>query len=491
MTPAGTLSPTPASQWEDDLPEIDGEPTVPARAIQWQAERASGADDRYRAVWVANHPPLHYLATAPLIWLSDATDRPDGGLMFLRLANIIFAAAGIVFTYLFALEVTNGARRVALAAAGLVAFLPQAHGVFSVALNDGLAFAAGGALLWAAARCLRRGPTTGDLALLGGTATVAWGTRTSTMLLAVAIVGTVAAARLIGPGDLRTRIRGAAVAATVGVVPALLAFGWFYVRNLVRYGDIGGSEFLLDRFLRNTKGGLLDVVTWGHLWVGLYHKLLSPSPTFLVKAPPGSNPAIIIALVGLVIAVILGRTGDYVSPKVRFVVSRVLVLLGLVATIVVAITVVQHVSGGGNAYARYLFPVLPVLATFVAVGFDRLLPRVLPAAALAALTFWAWRNVPTDVDLESLRRPRDHGQPMPGALRVIPSEAWTRDVLIGAAVGGTFMVGVVVAIGLFGLRPGLLRGRLAERMGNRTRAWFRPAPTWEPGSTSPPSSPSA
>ena len=29
-------------------------------------------DDRYRAVWVANHPPLHYLATAPLIWLSNA-----------------------------------------------------------------------------------------------------------------------------------------------------------------------------------------------------------------------------------------------------------------------------------------------------------------------------------------------------------------------------------------------------------------------------------
>lgn len=470
-----------------DLPEIDGEPTVPASATQWQAERASGADDRYRAVWVANHPPLHYLATAPLVWLSDATDRPDGGLMYLRLANIVFAAAGIVLTYLFAVEVTSGARRVALAAASLVAFLPQGHGVFSAALNDGLAFAAGGALLWAAARCLRRGHTTANLALLGGAAAVAWGARTSTMLLAVAIVGTVAAARLIGPGTVRARLRDSTVTAGLGLAPALLVFGWFYARNLSRYGDIGGSEFLLDRFQRSARGGLLDLVTWGHLWVALYHKLLSPSPTFLVKAPPGSNPLIIVAGVGLVIAVIVGRTGDYASPKVRFIVSRVVVLLGVVAAGVIAVTVVQHVSGGGNPYARYLFPVLPVGATFVAIGFDRLLPRVLPAAALAALALWAWRNVPTDVDLAAISRPRDDGRGMPAELRVIPSEAWSRDLLIAVAACGTLIVAIVVVVGLFGLRPGLVRRRMAEWVRNRYGPSLRSGPAWEPGSTSPPS----
>ena len=73
------------------LPEVTGFPEVPDSARQWQAERDSGRDDRYRAVWVANHPPLNYVAAAPLIWLSNALDRPDGGLMFLRLVNIAFA----------------------------------------------------------------------------------------------------------------------------------------------------------------------------------------------------------------------------------------------------------------------------------------------------------------------------------------------------------------------------------------------------------------
>lgn len=450
-----------------NLPEIDREPNVPATATQWQAERASGADDRYRTVWVANHPPLHYIATAPLIWLSNVTDRPDGGLMFLRLANIAFAAAGIVFTYLFAVEVTAGARRVALAAAGLTALLPQAHGLFSAALNDGLAFAAGGALLWTGARCLRRGGSTGDLAMLGVAAAAAWGARTATMLLAIAVVGFVATARLIDGGSGRERIRRAAVSIGLGLGPAVVVFGWFYVRVLIVYGDIGGSEFLLDRFQRTSRGSVPEVVTWGHLWVDLYHKLLSPSPTFSVKAPAGSNPVGIAAAVGFVVAVVVGRTGDWTGPKVRWVISRAVVLLGLVSVAVIAATVVQHVSGGGNSYARYLFPVLPVLATYAAIGFDRLVPRLFPAAALGALMVWAWRNVPTQVDPQSIRRPRDDGRAMPEALSVIPSSPWLRDVTLAAAVTGSAILAIVVVVGVLGVRPGLIRRRLAERVGNR------------------------
>lgn len=469
-----------------DLPEIDREPNVPAMATQWQAERASGADDRYRAVWVANHPPLHYIATAPLIWLSDATDRPDGGLMFLRLANVAFAAAGIVFTYLFAVEVTAGARRVALAAAGLTAFLPQAHGLFSAALNDGLAFAAGGALLWTAARCLRRGGSTGDLAMLGVAAAAAWGARTATMLLAVAVVGFVAAARLFDRGTERERIRSVAVSVGLGLGPAVVVFGWFYARMLIVYGDIGGSEFLLDRFQRTSRGGVLDVVTWGHLWVDLYHKLLSPSPTFTVKAPPGSNPVGIAAAVGFVVALVIGRTGDWTGSKVRWLVSRGVVLLGVVSVAVIVATVVQHVSGGGNAYARYLFPVLPVLATYAAIGFDRLVPRVLPAAVLGALMVWAWRNVPTQVDPQSIRRPRDDGRAMPEALTMIPSSPWLRDFVLAAAIAGSAIVAIVVVVGLFGVRPGLIRRRLAERVGIEQAKPTRLEPHWETHRASPP-----
>ena len=56
-----------------DLPEIRRFPEVPVEARQWQAERSTAKDIRYRAVWVSNHPPLHYVAVTPLIWFSNAT----------------------------------------------------------------------------------------------------------------------------------------------------------------------------------------------------------------------------------------------------------------------------------------------------------------------------------------------------------------------------------------------------------------------------------
>ena len=166
--------------------------------MQWQAERESGRDDRYRAVWVANHPPLHYVVTAPLIWFSDATDRPDGGLMLMRLANIAFAAAGVVFTYLLARDLSGGGRRIGVAAAAIAALVPQGTVLFSEAMNDGLGFAAATAVVWAGVRCIGT-PSgrweRGDLVALGVAAAACAGARSATLLVAVVVVLWVAVAR--------------------------------------------------------------------------------------------------------------------------------------------------------------------------------------------------------------------------------------------------------------------------------------------------------
>ncbi len=138
------------------LPEIERQPSVPDSATQWRVERSTGRDDRYRAVWVANHPPLHYVAVAPLIWYAETTDRPDGGLLLMRFANIAFAAAGVVFTYLLGTELTGGRSPGRPRRSG--DRRPRAAGthLLLARLNDGLAFAAGTGLLWAGVRCLRR-----------------------------------------------------------------------------------------------------------------------------------------------------------------------------------------------------------------------------------------------------------------------------------------------------------------------------------------------
>jgi hypothetical protein len=457
-----------------DLPTITTRVDIPDSATQWQAEQDSREDDRYRAVWVANHPPLNYVAVAPLIWLSDATDRPDGGLMFLRAVNILFAAAGIVLTYHFACEVSGGMRRIGLAAAALVALLPQGHALFSEGLNDGLGFAAGAMLLWAAARCVRTGTTRPNVAVLAVATAVAFGARAATMLMAIVVVGLVALTALVTrPGSAWQRLRHAMVVGSVAVVPAGLLFGWFYLRNVHLYGDIGASKYLLEQFQRTPRSGVWTMLRQGHRWVDLYHKLFSPSPVFSVKAPPGTNAAAAVGVIGLVLAMVSGRTGDRIAWRSRTRISRTAVSIGLAALGVVAFTVAQHISGGGNGYARYLFPALPLLATAAALGFDRILPRLGPVVAIAALGYWAWTNVPTSVDPDRVRRPRDGRRPMPDELRVTPSSAWMRDVAIVIGVIGTAALGLVLALGLIRPIVRMIRNNGATR--RRGTSAHRPA----------------
>ena len=412
-----------------DLPEITKPPDVPASAVQWQAERESGAGDRYRDVWVANHPPLHYAVAAPLIWLAEATDRSDGGLMMMRLVNIAFAAAGVVFTYLLGRDLSGGIRRLGVAAAAIAALVPQGHVLFSEAMTDGLGFAAATAVVWAGVRCIGT-PSgrwkRGDLMVLGAAAAACAGARSATLVVALVVVVWVAVARLLtAPGDVARRVASAFTVVAYGLAPAAVLFGWYYVRNNVLYGDFAGSEFLLDRFGRNPRGSLFDVLTWGHLWIDLYHRLMSPSPLLLVRAPL-LNLVLPLAAVGLVIVLIRGRTGDVVRRGVRGVVTRPALGLCLVVVCVVIVTIAQHVSGGGSRYARYLLPTLGVAAALFALGLDRLWPRVLPAVTIVLMGWWALRNAPSGVDPTAERRPRDRGRPMPEVLQELPASPWLR-----------------------------------------------------------------
>jgi hypothetical protein len=437
-----------------DLPEITEHPDVPASATQWQAERDSARAERYLGVWVANHPPLHYVATAPLIWLSNAMDRPDGGLMFLRVANIAFATVGLWFTYLLGRDLGGGVRRIGVAAASLAALLPQGQVLFSQAMNDGLGFAATTAVAWAGVRCIRRGsePLSGtDLFVLGAAATACAGARSATLAVAALVVMWVAATRLAQTtSKWHQRLAAAGIVLAAGLLPAAALFGWYYVRNRVLYGDFAGSEFLLDRFRRRPRGSVVEMLTDGDMWVRLYHHLFSPS-TLRLRTPPGVDVAIVVAGVGVVLATVTRRTGDVVRRGVKGVVSRNTVALCVAIILVVMVTVAQHVSGGGSRYSRYLLPALGAAAALFALGFDRLWPRVLPAISVVLMGWWALRNVPSGVDPTRVRRPRDDGR-MPELLQVLPASPWLRTT-----------TGVVIAAGCLAVLAALGTGLLERR----------------------------
>jgi hypothetical protein len=363
--------------------------------------------------------------------------------MFMRLANITFAAIGVVLTYFLGRDLSGGVRRIGVAGAAIAALVPQGHTLFSEAMNDGIGFAATTAIVCAAVRCIgtsegRYGR--GDLVLLGAGAAACAGARSATLVVAVVVVIWVAVTRMLtAPGSIGRRLAAAAQVAAIGLLPAALLFGWHYLRNEGLYGDFAGSEFLLDRFGRMPRGSLFEILSWGHLWVDLYHMLLSPSPLFTVAAPPGVNPAVVLAAIGLVVVAITGRTGDVIRRGIHGVVTRPALALCVVVVFLVIVTVAQHVSGGGSRYARYLLPALGVAAALFALGLDRLWPRVLPAVTVVLLGWWALRNIPSGVDPAAERRPRDGGSPMPELLQVLPASPWLR-----TAAGFVIFVGCVL-----------------------------------------------
>ncbi len=438
------------------LPEIREFPVVPVEARQWQAERSTANDIRYRGVWVANHPPLHYVAVAPLIWISRATGATDGGLILLRFANVAFAAVGVVFTFLLASELTGRNHRLALLAAALAALVPQGHAVFSQALNDGSGFAAGTAVVWAGARCLRRIDelTRRDLVALATTTIVAFGSRAATMLLAVAVVGMVALRRFSRPApSAGEQARRASRVALIGLGPAVVVFGWFYVRNIVLYGDIGASRYLLDMFRRQRNGSVFDQILRWSMWSNVYEGLMSPTTRQRI-VPPGSAVITLVAAVGVTIVFVTGRIGRRVgtSPDGAAVrddgstaevhTLRWQLSLGVVTVGLIALTIAQHASGGGNAHARYAMPAIGVAAVLLVIGMERIWSRWAPLALVVMAGWWALINLPVDIDPTMLRRNRDDGQLAPMPLRALPlSDGWR------TGAGVLIAVGVVVAAG--------------------------------------------
>ena len=438
------------------LPEIREFPEVPLEARQWLAERSTANDIRYRGVWVANHPPLHYVAVAPLVWASRATGALDGGLILMRFVNVAFAAVGVVFTFLLASEITRRNHRLALLAAALAALVPQGHAVFSQGLNDGLGFAAGTAVVWAGARCVRRIDALArrDLVLLAATAAVAFGARAATMLLAIAVVGVVALCRFTRRApSANAQLRGAARLAAIGLGPAVVLFGWFYVRNMVLYGDIGASQYLLEMFRRERRGSMLDMIVRWSMWSNVFEGLMSPT-TRRRMLPPGSVVLTMIAALGVVIVFVTGRitqrpardedTDADVASDGHIGEASTLrwqLALALVAVALIALTIAQHASGGGNAHARYAMPAIGAAAVLVVIGMERVWSRWAPLTLVMVAGWWALINLPVDVDPQRLLRGRDGGQLPPSPLRVLPlSDGWR------TASGVLIAVGVVVAV---------------------------------------------
>ena len=224
----------------------------------------------------------------------------------------------------------------------------------------------------------------------------------------------------------------------IGLGPAAVLFGWFYVRIQLLYGDVGASTFLLEHFDREPRGSIPTCSRRAGCGSHLFHRMASTAP--LSWAWP--RFANLVGLVGR------GRSRRRHRPAAERARSRRAIALCLLAVAVITLTVAQHLAGGGSPYPRYFFPVLGVLAALAAVGYDRSLPRLLPAVVVVAMAWWAVNQMPIGVDPVFTRRPRDNGAVPPPALRVLPVGDGWRMVAAGVIVTGAVVIVTALCLGL-------------------------------------------
>ncbi|MBG6097583.1 phospholipid carrier-dependent glycosyltransferase [Nocardioides luteus] len=343
------------------LPTIDTPVTTDARRYPQVVEGLKTmVDEPHRHIWTANHPPLYYLMSLPFVAAAGALDAPQVMIVGMRMINAVGSALCVLLVGLIAFEVTRRAATAFLATgiSASCAVLVTAGGHIA---NDGVAVAASSLTLLATIRILNRGLSARRLALVALAGAAAAGAK-APGVLTVVLCGTAIAVGLL----LQDRSRRGVVRALVGAAVATgvpgLATGWFYVRNIVLYGDPTATGALLEKFDREPNGTWWQVLTDGSLWLDWYERLWVPllAGGYVVVA----DLLAVVAAIGLLVLVVRrARTGSTGQTW-----ARPGWLLLAVHAAVVLVNLVGFVAGGGNPNDRYLLPLMPLLATVLAVG---------------------------------------------------------------------------------------------------------------------------
>jgi 4-amino-4-deoxy-L-arabinose transferase-like glycosyltransferase len=331
---------------------------------------------RRRPINTANHPPLLYAIVAVPLEAGIHLDQPVLGLRLARITSMLFAVAAVIGAARLAWLVLPGRRDVPVIAAAVTALTPIVPHTTALVYNDAIGLAASTWLLVAGMTIFWHGATRRRVILLMLAAAFAALARTSSLFaLAPAVI-------LAGYGVRRWRPALGIGGLTVGA--AALAGGWWYVRNKHLYGTFTGSGFLPrpsgQEFPKRPK---LDVITDVRVWRYMMGRLwdgFSGQRNLAAWSGWWGAAVEVPVLVGLAIG--LWRA---VARRARPSRDSVVLwgALGLFA-LTVFLSVVDFVSIGGNAFARYWFPLLPVAGILVGLGYGYL-PRLLAPAALVVV----------------------------------------------------------------------------------------------------------
>ncbi len=368
------------------LSVADGElPTIESPLSKQVFGRSKRGYRNY--VWVANHPPLYYTLAAPFARYGLATGGVERSVRLVRFMSLALGAIGLVFVHATVRLLTNDERRLALLATFMAAAFPHTIHICSLVHNDSLAILTAVATFYSALLLVQRGYTHARAIALAACASLALLTRFTAVAVVAPAGGIACVALLFSSGQpLRQRImRSLATGGLLGG-GVLVSSGWFYLRNLRLYGDVTGGAALFEKFGRSPRGSALEHALNSELWAQVYRDLWT-------RFAGGTQiRGLVSALAWLIlVAALLGialHSWRFLRGRpLQWFSAQTLCVAGLAASVALTLVAMfEFYSRGGSLHARYMLPVLWVLALVLAWGISAL-GRAVGRTAVGLLCF--------------------------------------------------------------------------------------------------------
>lgn len=345
-----------------------------------------------------SQPPLYYLLAAGLTFWIDTSDYPaiawenphygydvpgvvnDNKNLFIhtsqesfpyhntslamhlaRWFSLLMGAVAVYFTYRLTLLLVP-IKWVAIASAALVAFNPQFLYISSAVSNDSLIVALSAVALFLLVRAFQTPVTNRGAVVLGvvcGLCALAKVSGIAMLPLAVLVV--------VSARPPKTLLREILLCASW-----FLVAGWWYVRNILLYGELTGTGRMVEIFGGRTAPFTLDAWSaqlyeaFETFWLGFGWGNVRASEWLYLILGVG----VTLAMAGLILGVWRARH----SPSTA--VGRHLPLFVLAAWIgIIFLALVQWMIQVDAPYGRLLFPALPAIAPLLVIGWGQLVPE--------------------------------------------------------------------------------------------------------------------
>lgn len=288
--------------------------------------------------------------------------------LVVRVYSALLGAVTIFAVYRTGRLIAPTQPMIAVAAAAITAFNPQFLFISAAVNNDNLVTALNSVTLWQITAMLVEGRIRTRRSLILAIL-IALATLSKLSGLVMVVIGTLAGLYVA----YRSRdVRGLMILAGTMIIAWMLLAGWWYTRNMILYGELFGTDRMLDIFGRRAEPLSLN---------GLVSELSSLPISYWGLFGWFSIPMPIPYQIGVTLLMIAGGIGLILRP------ARSIAIGFLVFTVVIGlISLIGWTLQTMGTQGRLLFPYMCAISLLIVWGLDRLRIPLRPLIVILLIT---------------------------------------------------------------------------------------------------------